>query len=74
VAHWALQAAEQGHAQAMNNLGCLLIAGQGIKKNVGMAVQWLKRASKAGNADAMYSLGLLYVLNSHFSILTTTQC
>jgi len=60
VAHWALQAAEQGHAQAMNNLGCLLIAGQGIKKNVGMAVQWLKRASKAGNADAMYSLGLLY--------------
>jgi TPR repeat protein len=54
--------AAQGNANAMNNLGMMLMSGQGIQKDAAAAAQWFKKAAEKGQLDAITNLGTLYEL------------
>jgi len=57
---WYRKAAEQGFADAQNNLGGMLQRGLGVLKNATEAVYWYRKAAKQGDAVAQYNLGLMY--------------
>ncbi len=57
--HWQ-EAAGQGNARAMLNLGVMYDRGQGIAENDGEAVKWYQAAAGAGIAEAQYYLGQKY--------------
>jgi TPR repeat protein len=57
---WWVRAAEQGHADAMGNLGVMYTEGSGVPRNDLKGVDWLRRASAAGNVHAEYNLGKMY--------------
>ena len=52
------QAAESGHVQAMNELGCLFERANPPEAEI--ARRWFERAAEAGNPDAMVNLGAYY--------------
>lgn len=56
--HWSIGGADAGDADAMCNLGVLLIE-RGGDRDLVQAEQWYRRAADAGHATAMYNLGLL---------------
>ena len=41
-------------------LGKMIIAGEGVEKNVDLGMQYLKKAAYAGSKDALYELSQLY--------------
>ncbi len=54
-----LDAADRGHAGAMNDLGEVFEYGIGVPKNLTTAVVWYERAAELGHAGAMTKLGQL---------------
>jgi TPR repeat protein len=54
-----LDAADRGHAGAMNDLGGVFEYGLGIPKNVATALVWYERAAALDHAGAMIHLGHL---------------
>jgi uncharacterized protein len=54
-----LDAADRGHARAMNNLGEVFEYGIGVPKNLTTAIVWYERAAELGHAGAMTRLGQL---------------
>lgn len=52
--------ANQGHAEALNNLACFYIIGQGCLKNENKAFDLYEKAAKQGYADSQYNLGVYY--------------
>lgn len=54
------QAADWGHAAAMNNLGCLFDTGKGVTADRAMALKYWQQAAERGNAYAQCSLGFAY--------------
>ena len=56
-----LRLAEQGDARAQFNLGLAYVNGQGVVKNMTLAVAWFEKAGQQGLADAQYALGSMYV-------------
>jgi TPR repeat protein len=52
--------AEQGDANAQNNLGVLYYNGQGVPQDYVQARQWFEKAAAQGEANAQNSLGVLY--------------
>ena len=59
------QAAEQGHVQAMVNLGLIFSGGAGaanvtVKPDVGAAAAWFMRAASYGDANAQWMLGKMH--------------
>ena len=57
---WFYEAAEQGHADAQNDLGTMYVSGRGIAQSDTEAVKWFRRAADQGNAVAQYNVGLMY--------------
>jgi tetratricopeptide (TPR) repeat protein len=57
---WFQQAADAGHAGAMNMLGLLYNNALGVNRDFRRAFDWQERAAKAGDADAMHNLGFTY--------------
>jgi TPR repeat protein len=55
-----LPLAEQGNAEAQNNIGVLYIRGQGVQKNGLEAMKWFRLAANTGMAKAQYNLGRMY--------------
>jgi len=53
-------AAEQGHADAQNNLGHMYLNGRGVPQDDAEAVRWYRLAAEQGNAVAQSSLGFMY--------------
>jgi len=53
--------AEQGHANAQNNLGVLYQNGQGTAQDLAAAAYWYRQAAEQGVVDAQVNLGALYV-------------
>ena len=43
-------------------MGKLCLAGEGVAKNVGRALEWLEKSAAQGNQYAQYTLGKLYLL------------
>jgi len=54
-----LDAADRGHAGAMNDLGGVFEYGVGVPKNLTTAIVWYERAAELGHAGAMSHLGQL---------------
>jgi TPR repeat protein len=57
---WSRKAAEQGDAEAQNNLGSSYYFGQGVKQNYLQALYWYSKAAESGSAIAQNSLGAMY--------------
>ncbi|MBF0159905.1 MAG: SEL1-like repeat protein [Magnetococcales bacterium] len=57
---WFRLAAEQGHAQAQNNLGNLYRKGHGTQTNYQEALEWYRRSAAQGYANAQNNLGNMY--------------
>ena len=63
---WCRQAAEQGDADAQNNLGSMYYDGQGVNKDYAEAVRWYRKSAEQGtaleqgNAHSQVNLGLMY--------------
>lgn len=55
-----LQAAEQGDADAQNNLGAMYAEGQGVRQDDTEAVRWFRQAADQGLAQAQNNLGVMY--------------
>jgi hypothetical protein len=54
---WYRKAADQGHAQAQNNLGTMFEQGRGVAQSNVEAARWYRKAADQDNADAQYNLG-----------------
>jgi TPR repeat protein len=52
--------AEQGYANAQNNLGVMCDNGDGVPQDDSQAVDWYRKAAEQGYADAHLMLGLSY--------------
>jgi len=52
--------AEQGNADAQNNLGWAYEQGSGVKRDFKEAMKWYRLAAEQRSARAEYSLGVLY--------------
>ena len=59
--YWYLQAALQGHAEAMCEVGNCYANGHGVKKDPGKAAEWYRKAGESGHADACFQMGKLCV-------------
>ena len=57
---WYTRAAEQGDADAQNNLGAMYDAGEGVEENNGEAVKWYTLAANQGNTIAQNNLGAMF--------------
>ena len=57
---WFSKAAEQGYADAQNNLGWCYALGEGVSIDYQKAVKWWRKAAEQGDTDAQYSLGESY--------------
>ncbi|EOJ9647284.1 tetratricopeptide repeat protein [Enterobacter roggenkampii] len=58
--HWLLMAAQQGDAQAQNDVGAAYTQGTGVKKDVRQAFTWYSKSAKQGNALAQFNLAGAY--------------
>lgn len=54
--------AASGDLNAMNNLGLMLVNGQGVTVNYAAAADWFEKAAKQGHLSAINNLGTLYEL------------
>ena len=52
--------AEQGHAQAQDQLGVMYMQGQGITRDYKASVKWFKLAAEQGYVEAQDNLGGMY--------------
>jgi len=57
---WYRKAAEQGDAEAQNNLGVMYANGQRVPKNEAKAAEWFQKAAEQGYVDAQFNLGIVY--------------
>ena len=55
---WIRKAAEQGNADAQNNLGAIYAEGQGVPRDMIGAYTWLSLAATAGNQSAAKNLDI----------------
>ena len=55
-----LQLAEQGVAEAQNNLGVMYAKGRGVRQDYAEALRWYRQAAEQGYAEAQYNLGAMY--------------
>ena len=55
------KAAEQGYAEAQNNLGTKYANGQGVHQDYAQAFKWYRKAAAQGNIIAQYNLGVMYL-------------
>ena len=53
--------AQKGQAVAQNNLGVLLLRGQGVGKDPLAARAWFEKAAAQGLRGAMYNLGMIFL-------------
>ncbi len=56
----SLPLAEQGDAEAQNNLGVMYGHGWGVAQDDTEAVTWYRKAAEQGDARAQYMLGFMY--------------
>ena len=54
------EAAEQGDAEAQNNLGTCYATGEGVAQSYEEALKWLRKAAEQGDAQAQRALGACY--------------
>ena len=55
------KAAEQGYAEAQNQLGVMYSSGQGVTQDKTEAVKWFRQAAEQGHAKGQANLGAMYL-------------
>ena len=55
-----LLAADQGHAEAQNNLGEMYHDGEGVDRDLAEAVKWYQKAAENGFVEAQFDLACMY--------------
>ena len=60
AAEWLEKAANQGHKEAMFNLGLLYRSGEGVKQDDARSAQLFRAAADFGHAQAQFELGQCY--------------
>jgi Sel1 repeat len=60
AARWFRAAAEQGHAEAQNDLGVCFYNGVGVDRDVAEAAKWYRKAADQGYATAQLMLGMCF--------------
>ena len=60
AAKWWRKAADQGHAEAQFQLGCLYYQGEGVNVDRVEAVKLWRKAAAQGHADALCNLGVFH--------------
>lgn len=58
--YWYKRAAEQGWAEAQDDLGIMYYNGKIRPKDLGLAFFWFEQAAKQGYVDAEFHVGILY--------------
>ncbi len=58
---WFLKAADQGNAEAQNNVGICYLKGDGVEKDEKEAFQWFLKAAEQRDAEAQYNVGACYL-------------
>ncbi len=58
--------AEQGLAEAQNNLGTMYGKGEGVPQDYAEAVKWYRRAAEQGLAQAQTNLGVMHFTGRGF--------
>lgn len=53
---WYKLAADNGSNNAMYNIGLFYKNGEGVNRNIDLALDWFKRAGYLGNIDAIYNM------------------
>jgi hypothetical protein len=61
AARWYRKAAEEGHREAMCNLGIMYVRGEVLPKDASKAAMWFRRAAELGNKEAMCNLAIMYI-------------
>ena len=56
AAFWYRKAAEQGHADAQNNLAARYATGTGVAKDLAEALKWYRAAAAQGHPTAGHTL------------------
>ena len=59
VVMWTTSA-NQGHAQAQNNLGVMYNNGQGVIQDNKKAAKWFRKGADQGSAEAHFRMGVMY--------------
>jgi hypothetical protein len=57
---WCRKAAEQGYAEAQNNMGYCYATGKGVEQDYGEAVKWYRKAAEQNYAQGQCNLGWCY--------------
>jgi TPR repeat protein len=57
---WYRKSAEQGYADAQNNLGFMYGSGRGVRQDYAEALKWYRLAAEQGFALAQNNLGTMY--------------
>jgi uncharacterized protein len=57
VEKWYRKAAEQGCAEAQNNLGLMYLLGRGVPQDDTTAAKWFRKAAEQGYSSAQNNLG-----------------
>src|SRR5947199_2117398 len=58
---WYRLAAEQGNAEAQNDLGVMYLDGLGLREDAAEAAKWYRKAAEQGLAIAQFNLACRYV-------------
>ena len=62
--HWFLKAADQGRAGALYSLGSLFEEGNGVPRNLDLAINCYRQAAEKGDVQALMHLSELYMPGS----------
>ena len=57
--------AEQGNANAQNELGRMYATGKGVPQDYAMAKAWFLKAAEQGHVDAQFNLGQMYATGNY---------
>ena len=57
---WYRLAADQGYADAQNNLGSMYLKGQGVPQSYAEAIKWYRLSADQSTAGAQFNLGAMY--------------
>lgn len=60
--NWFRKSADQGHLDAMFELGQLYLTGNGIPQDGEEVINWLAKAAEGGHARSLYELGILHAI------------
>jgi hypothetical protein len=61
AARWWRKAADQGDADAQQNLGFMYYSGHGATQDYAEAARWYRKAADHGDAGAQDNLGVMYL-------------